>query len=689
MIHIPAACGRLRAFWSAAACLAAVCLVLPSMQAQSSGQATQGGPSPQTGATPAAVPVSGAQSDSSARQGTVLFSRHVTDDGQTITTGRTVDSVATGSVISGPVVSGAAAAGATGNRAALPPLATDAERRAVAYTSFDLDVHLRPAQHYLAVRALLGIRNAGSVPLRHLPMQLSSTLAWQQIHIAGRDLSFTQSLINSDTDHTGQMNEATVTLPEPLAPGASLQVDVTYAGRIEQSAKRLLAIGTPDNVAASSDWDRITSGFTGLRGFGNVVWVPVSSAPAILGDGARVFDEIGRHKLQLTGAHLKLALTVETTAAESAAGQTPNIALVNGQPLPLSITQSSDPSIPSLAIGRLDDATLGFETINLFVASRTAHTLPETTLWATPASGPNVDAWSDADSAVLPFLREWLGQTPHSRLTILELPEAADIPFETGAMLATPVRAASSDVLDNIFAHALTHAWMMSRRAWLSEGVAHFMGTLWMEKQRGREQALAMLADSRQALALAEPASPGEGDGQPLLTATSPVYYRTKAAYVLWMLRSLVSDETLSAALRAYNPDADRTPDYFEHLLENAGQRRDLQWFFHDWVYHDQGLPDFALDNVYTTPTALNGSYLTAVSVSNNGYAGAEVSVQVISDLSTVTQRAVVPGRGKATLRILLQGQPTEVRVNDGTIPETDASIHVKQLKTVPVPASR
>ncbi len=643
-----------RRLFRVALVLGGACLVQVAL-AQSSAVQT-----PASGTHPSPQPAA------STPGGKVLFSRTLNDDGETVTTGE------------------GAALPTSRTASSLPPAATDAERNSVAYSSFDLDVHLRPAQHYLAVRALVTVRNSGSAPLAHLPLQLSSTLAWQQIRIADRDVAFTQSLLNSDTDHTGQLNEATIPLAQPLAPGASLQLDVTYAGRIEQTARRLLAIGTPDNVAQSSDWDRIASGFTGLRGFGNVVWYPVSSAPAILGDGARVFDEIGRHKLGISGAHLRLSLTIETTAAEAAAGQSPDIALVDGLPISLSVTQSSDPTIPSLAIGRLDSATLGFETLNLFVAARTAHKLPATTLWSTPASEPNVEDWSEAAAAVLPFLQGWLGKTPHAQLTILELPEAYDIPFEAGAMLATPVRAASADALNNVLAHALTHAWVMSRRAWLSEGVAHFMGTLWMEKERGREQALAMLADSRQALALAEPASPGESDGQPLLTAISPVYYRTKAAYVLWMLRSLVTDETLSAALRAYNPDADTTPQYFERLLENAGQRRNLQWFFDDWVYRDRGLPDFALDNVFTAPTALSGSYLVAVSLSNNGYAGAEVPVQVISDLASVTQRVVVAGRAKATVRILLQGQPTEVRVNDGTIPEPDASIHVKQLATVP-----
>ena len=48
--------------------------------------------------------------------------------------------------------------------------------------------------------------------------------------------------------------------------------------------------------------------------------------------------------------------------------------------------------------------------------------------------------------------------------------------------------------------------------------------------------------------------------------------------------------------------------------------------------------------------------------------------------LTSVTQRVVVPARGKATQRILMQGQPTQVQANDGTVPETEASIHIRDL---------
>ena len=211
-------------------------------------------------------------------------------------------------------------------------------------------------------------------------------------------------------------------------------------------------------------------------------------------------------------------------------------------------------------------------------------------------------------------------------------------------------------------------------------------------KQRGRDQALGTLEASRAALALAEPETPSQGVGQPLAAAISPVYYRTKATYVLWMLRDVAGDPTLSAALRAYDPAADISaqdarrgygssagPSSFERLLEQAGTRRDLSAFFADWVDADKGLPDLTILGAYPT-TASAGNWLVAVNVANRGYASAEVPVTVRSDSNSVTQRVLVPARGKITQRLLIEGKPTEVQVNDGTVPETQASVHVTKL---------
>ncbi|WP_420238494.1 hypothetical protein ACOBR2_02505 [Telmatobacter bradus] len=604
-------------------------------------------------------PVQDGQTES---HGKVIFSRSTDENGQT-TTQTALPAAA---------------------QAVTAPIATDAERAAITFTAYDMDVRLRPSDQQIAVRALLTVRNDGKAPLNRLPLQLSSSLNWERVRVAGRNVSFPVATLNSDVDHTGQLHEAAVPLATPLASGASLQIDVTYSGTIQQSAQRLMAIGTPDQVALHSDWDQIGVEFTGLRGFGNVVWYPVASVASILGDGAKLFDEMGEHKMRLAGADFRLRLTDEFPH-----GHPPTVALINGHSVPLELTtvESVGPEVNGVATATLPGAPLGFDAPSLFVAERTAHPGTNTTFWVLPASDAAVSSWAESTAHVTPFLQGWLGQRPRAELTVLDLPDPEDAPFETGALLATSVRIAAPEQLDGILAHALTHAWMQSPRAWLSEGVAHFMGTLWLEKQRGRQEALESLESTRNALALAEPSSPGVAAGQPLAQAIAPIYYRTKATYVLWMLRDVASDATLSAALRAYNPQADVSPGYghdngpspFQKLLEQAGSRANLDWFFADWVNNDHGLPDLTIESVYPS-TANAGNWLVSVNIANAGYAAAEVPVTVRSDTASVTQRVLVPAHGKAVQRLLIQGRPVQIQVNDGTVPEAQASIHLSDV---------
>jgi len=138
----------------------------------------------------------------------------------------------------------------------------------------------------------------------------------------------------------------------------------------------------------------------------------------------------------------------------------------------------------------------------------------------------------------------------------------------------------------------------------------------------------------------------------------------------------LAGDSALSAALHT---DNSATRGVFEKLFEATAGSPDLAWFFADWVDADKGLPDLTIEGVFPSATSA-GNWLVAVNVANSGYAAAEVPVTVRSASASVTQRLLVPARGKAVQRILIQGQPTEVQVNDGTVPETQASVHVTKL---------
>jgi hypothetical protein len=234
-----------------------------------------------------------------------------------------------------------------------------------------------------------------------------------------------------------------------------------------------------------------------------------------------------------------------------------------------------------------------------------------------------------------------------------------------------------------VLIHSLTHLYFRSTYEWLQEGVPTFMGSLWEEQSGGRDLAIQQLDNARGALSLAEPGDAATLDGQALLMARDPVYYRTKATYVFWMLRDLAGDEELSRALRAYQPGSDTTGIGFEQVLERASGK-DLKWFFEDWVYHDRGLPDLSIAGVYPSKASVPGSYIVAVDVANSGTAEAQVPVSVSSRTATVTEMLRIPAKGKISHRFVVQGQPSEIGVNDGTVPEVEASVHHQTLAVPP-----
>lgn len=555
------------------------------------------------------------------------------------------------------------------------PVADDAERLATAVTRLDLDVRLNTEAQQIAVRGIVTVRNAGNAPLKRIPLQISSSLNWERIRVAGHEAAYSVATLNSDSDHTGQLHEAAVELAEPLLTGASVDLDVLYSGKIEATGRRLISVGTPEDSAAHSDWDAIGADFTGLRGFGNVVWYPVASVPVILGDGARLFDEIGRLKLRAEGSAFRLKLTVEFPHR-----QTPTLAAVNGHALKLNVqdTKALSADVPGVATADTGETKLSFESPSLFVTTETPHAGTHLTVYTGTEGDAAVKNWLAGAKSVSPMLERWLGQQARTELTVLDLPDPDDSPWESGPLLAIPVRESEPEQIEPLLAHAMTHAWMAPSPYWLNEGAANFMGTVWDDQQHRRSHALATLEDGRGALALAEPSSPGEAQGQPLPKASSPVYYRTKAAWVLWMLRDMLGDEPVSAALRASNVAGD-SGQAFETSLKASAPRRDFSWIFSDWIDADHGLPDLSIDKVF--PNAVqSGNWLVSVTISNSGYAAAEVPVTVRSATNTTTERVLVPARGTVTPRLLVQGKPTETQVNDGTVPETQATVHVTHL---------
>jgi len=557
-----------------------------------------------------------------------------------------------------------------GNAPATTAKVMDAERAAITFTAYDLDVRLAPKQHSLAVRARVEVRNDSDQPLKQLPLQLSSSLNFEDVSAEGKRLAFSQQTITSDVDHTGRLHEAVVALPSPLASKGTLKLDIFYSGVVELNATRLLQIGTPEEVAEHSDWDQIAEGFVGLRGFGDVVWYPVSSVPELLGDGAKVFTAIGGQKQRQADARIQMRVTEEFF------GNPPTVAILAGHQVEMDKpTAMSTDEYPGVITASLAATRLGFAVPTLFVAERALREGDGVRVYAQSQNQANAQGFLTAATMVEPLVQQWLGAKAKAPLTVLDLPEADDSPFEQGNVLLTGMNADPPEKLTEGMSHALAHSYFQSPREWLNEGVANFVATLWTEHMHDRSLALEQLEASRGGLTFAEPPSPGETGGEDLIHASDAVFYRAKATYVLWMLRDVAGDGPLAAALHKYDAAADTSPDYFEHLLEQASGKN-LKWFFDSWVYRDRGLPDLSIVAVHPSPAAHEGQVLVAIDMANDGFAEVEVPVTVRSRKTTLTERVRLPGKTKTTHRMLIEGEPVEVILNDGTVPEVAASIH-------------
>jgi len=580
---------------------------------------------------------------------------------------------------------------------------TDAERSALTFTAYDLDAHLTPSSAGISVRAVLAVRNDGPTPLPRLTLDITSSIHWDAVSTrtpaAVAHLPFATHLVPTDADHTGAMSEAVVTLPQPLAAGASLTLTALYSGAIPQTSERLTRMGAPAAQAFAEDWDAIAPNNpdapaegTALRGFGNVLWYPLSAPPVFLGDGAKLFQAVGRSRLRESAATFRLHLAVEYV------GEPPDAAFFCGQREQL-LAISDNPNVPvaespGIATATFDPRLIGFRTPSLFI---TGHAATDVGTQSNPglfaavtAHNESLPAYYSAAALVEPLLTDWFGPHPLTALTLLDRPGD---PFEDDALLVTdlarPVSASDPTPLASTLAHSLTHAWIKSSHPWIDEGLAEFISLLWTERTSGRAAALTQLQDEARALALAEPEVPASTPDAPtgvnLAVPIDPTLDRTKSAAVWWMLRSIVGDDALKQSLRAYraNPKLDRDPAGFEHTLEQLSHM-ELRWFFDNWVYQDRGLPDLSIVNV--TPSQLEthdrlpSGWLVAVEVRNDGYAEAEVPVTVRSATAAETHLLRIPGRASASTRILFSGTPQRVQVNDGSVPETQTSLHTRQL---------
>src|SRR5262249_39723239 len=106
------------------------------------------------------------------------------------------------------------------------------DREAFSIRYYDLKLQVDPDQHRLGVRGRVTLRNDAKSPQSIAVLQISSSLDWRVVRVGDKTVQMVRQPYASDIDHTGALSEAIVTLPQAVAPKATVDLDIAYEGVI-------------------------------------------------------------------------------------------------------------------------------------------------------------------------------------------------------------------------------------------------------------------------------------------------------------------------------------------------------------------------------------------------------------------------------------------------------------------------
>ncbi|HZQ17440.1 MAG TPA: hypothetical protein VFA90_01870 [Terriglobales bacterium] len=540
------------------------------------------------------------------------------------------------------------------------------DRQAFTFTKYDLNVRVEPEQERLGVRGKITLRNDSNSPQREITLQISSSLHWSAIQFQGKPVEYVTQPYISDIDHTGALSEAIVVLPQAVAPKQSIELEIGYEGVIPLDPSRLTRIGVPEESAKHTDWDQISKTFTAVRGIGYVTWYPIATDAASLADNStsQAVDDWDRR--------------------EGKAEMNANMCVLNASTSPTLLMNDIPAEIPAMSAGGTNDSSLSctshyFPQLGLVpplfvIGNYSILTNSIADIRFLSDHKPGADDYSSAIDEVSPLLTKWIGdhrKNSQQKANVVDLLDSQSAPYDAGNMLLIPLTGPDTKFL-LAAAQQLTHLFFPSSHAWIHDGLANYIQARFIEEKEGRQAAMRYMQAHRSAVVHSEKLVGAKHNGTPLINASHETLAQTKAMFVWWMLRDIVGDRALQNALFNYKERDDSNPDYMQKLIQTQSHS-DLQWFFDDWVYHDRGLPDFRIDSVFSSALP-SGGYMVTVSVENLGDAGAGIPVILNMQDGEKSDRLIVHGKSKASIRIEAPSWPQSVTVSDGSVPETDMS---------------
>ena len=290
--------------------------------------------------------------------------------------------------------------------------------------------------------------------------------------------------------------------------------------------------------------------------------------------------------------------------------------------------------------------------------------------------------------AVLDFLSDRVGPYPYERLGNVQANGVRG-----GMESATSIFYGDDSVGDprstrwrNVIIHEIAHQWFGNSvtendwdHVWLSEGFASYFTLLFIEHAYGRDEMLAGLRTSRDAIREFYAKNPDYriihdniSDMSQILSG--PGTYQ-KGAWTLHMLRGLIGDAAFWTGIRDYYKtfrDSNATTADFRRTMEQASGQ-ELGWFFDQWLTRG-GFPKLSTRWSYDAKAKQLRLDVEQLQAGPPFRLPIELAIDVEGDPRPRNDRIDVQ-TPRETLTLSLDGQPKSVTLDPRTYVLMDAEI--------------
>ena len=431
-----------------------------------------------------------------------------------------------------------------------------AEAAEPAVTHYDLRARVLIAEERLEATARLEIKNVTDRPAVTLPFLLYRLLQVSSVtDAAGLPVQFSQQVRTYEDRPTMQVTAGSITLRQPLAPGASTTILVHYSGAV---------LGYREVMAYVQD--RIDPEYTLLRL--DTLPYPVIAQPSAKSERV-AYQTNFTYRTEVTVPADYTVACPDQVVSETHSGSTAVFVCRNDR-----------------ANWRIDLAIAKFK-----IVEDRAHNFRVYAMDKDAAAAPAV--LREIGRAV-DFYREYFGEIPgFSGYVVIEIPEwgsqaAPGYILQTAAAFRDPTKA------EELY-HEIGHTWNVrsktevQRTRYFDEAFASYFAALALRKFDGEEAYRADLESARQLFA--------KWAAHDKMNADTPIAEYgehelgrnsyTKGAWSLFVLHRLLGEDAFRKSMRALLHDFhDKPADFADFLaVVERTSGRNLKRYADDWIY--------------------------------------------------------------------------------------------------------